>query len=111
MHGERDPAAAAIFAAGWKHKISTILQWGNAQQRMSVAKGEGATMSRERSHMIAMDIYTNKVDWRMLLLLLGRYRRGEIGGRQGDREIMPGRNRAIIRGQGGTKRIIFIDHK
>ena len=24
---------------------------------MSVAKGEGATMSRERSHMIAMDIY------------------------------------------------------
>ena len=57
VHGERDPAATAIFAAGWKHKISTVLQWGNAQQIMSVAKGEGATMSRERSHMIAMDIY------------------------------------------------------
>ena len=28
VHGERDPAAAAIFAAGWKHKISTVLQWG-----------------------------------------------------------------------------------
>jgi len=56
VHGERDPAATAIFAAGWKHKISTVLQWGNAQQIMSVARGEGAIMSRERSHMIAMDI-------------------------------------------------------
>ena len=59
----------------------------------------------------ARPLYTNRVDWRMLQLLLGRYRRGGIGGRQGDREIMLGRNRTIIRGQRGIRRIIIIGHK
>jgi hypothetical protein len=57
VHGERDPAAKAIFAAAWKHKISTIMQWGNAQQVMAIAKGEEATISHERRQRAARDIY------------------------------------------------------